>query len=969
MSGVANTHLGFPGIRWELGTPYQFATTTKSPVRVDNDGLIYYFGSAVKIPLVTKDSERALVPKATGSTMQRPPEGMANPWKFILNPNNNCGDEIIKNVYDTILYYQDGFVKAGAAPDQWFQVASKYELDESGEPTNVLDRYRILNSLFYQSTNQGKIGFLGSKMPMAPVSVSTLRKDLRLLKRRTKAFSLAIETDYVQQAWTTKVESQYGSRTFVVLSTLDGKFHTFPINAPLDNNGQIAAKYIKTVTPAYPDWVFPFTNIKAAVATRGTLPMVPIITWSIRSDGQRAITCLVERQPFANNLLDQVLLANGSYPEYRSEQFDLGPAKVFAEKTYYGSGDSEPLMIDRLGMVELDFDFSINTPELESYSFYATVVNQESPTDTSPMRIGIAYAHPALAKKGIVVDSKIELFMQFYRSQDQLKFHRALDGLYGSEVPQYGRWIVTVNGSERLKFPMQAMLDENLDPIPFLCMKHWLNTTTIYTELENLDLSSLSFYRTIRIRQPILERNKPRTSSGGWLGTMNHLKKKCAIQTDAFVFGEVVETKQCGNADLFEHFVTYLSFHFDSNLRASLTEWQPSVVHPLRANYRTFFTKPSTGSGFLGQGRLPPQWWGHVLFWPMWYVFAEMVHKEVAGEFVKGERHDWTHEEHTAYLNTKYPSGSDPPFPGGLIQYYSDPPEGSVYEDDGYHLGCKHGCNSAYPRISEVTANNFEQYWSYVLDFANTQTDISSIFGLTTLIANGFGSHTYGSWPIDGMLRTANPEWDGDSVVMSWLAKEVFVLLKAIFPMEHGSYGFGNVLNTTNNMVFASPQYNLSALEYILGLCFAYHHAADGQFSNSTDAFWMLDSGHGHTFEDHFVLRDYPWAWHFAIQNYNRLWVNRGRNKIMVHPNGHYSLMHDYVYCPTGIEPEGELWAYTLSSNATNHPDNPISDYRTGFMHTDVPATSERDGFMMDKLSFWYDQHDNNARRDAQSSL
>jgi len=73
----------------------------------------------------------------------------------------------------------------------------------------------------------------------------------------------------------------------------------------------------------------------------------------------------------------------------------------------------------------------------------------------------------------------------------------------------------------------------------------------------------------------------------------------------------------------------------------------------------------------------------------------------------------------------------------------------------------------------------------------------------------------------------------------------------------------------------------------------------------------------------------------------------------MVHPNGHYSLMHDFVDCPTGDEPEGEYWSYALSSEAFNHPDNPITDFRGSFENTNPPAISERDGFLMDQLAFW----------------
>jgi hypothetical protein len=924
MSGVGTPKHN--GLAFSLGQYYQFSTTTKSPVRVDNNGLIYYFGSAAKIKLgnsaMMVDDEGRVKVTATGSTMQQPPAPPEPQWKYTLNPPDNCGDTIIRNVYDTILVHKDGYHKAGAVPHQAFRVKAVYDVQQ-----NLLN-YRTLDLFSYRHVNYHKIQFLGAKMPMRASNSSMLSEAVKKVKSKLSPIQLAIETDVVNQVWTTEVEDTVnGKRTFIILSTMDGQFHVVPTNSPTNEQGQMTV--VQTVKPAYPGWMRESVNVKEATAARnGKPPMEPILSWSVDSTGQHAIGCAVERTTFANLLQNQVLTPQGSYPEYRSEQVDIGPAKVFAEQAFFGEGDSEPLMIDRLGVVGLRFLFTLTGKEPADFTVNIHVERDTPPEDTSPIRVGIAYAKPVLGSP-IEPDAIIELFMSFHESTDQLKFHRALDGIYGGEVPQYGEWLIKVGNLEYLKFPMQAILDKDDQSkvIKFGCLKHLIEATTIYTELENLDLSTLSFYRTVRARKPKLTRNVEETSSGAWKGKMNHLTKRCAVQTDAFVYGVIVDTKQAGNSELFALIESYLTSDYGSEL----TEWQPSVTYPLRANYRTFFTKPQSGSSFLTQGRIPPQWWGHVLFWPMWYVFLELVHKELAGDFSKGPNHDKTFQD--------------------LFDEFG------YANDDLWHLDCQHGCRSDYPSLSAVNEDNFDiYYWYYVLNFGYGQTDITSTFALATFVLNGYEDHVYpDSWPINSMLATANPEWNGEMTDIRWLAKDVFLLLKEIFTssIDADNNLANTVLNKVNNLYFTTSFYNFSNYEYFVGLCFAYFHAADSQWTNSMESFWMLDPGYAHRFEDHFVLRQYPWCWHFAIQNYHRFLINRGRNGLMVHPNGHYSLMHDFVDCPTGDEPEGEYWSYALSSEAFNHPDNPITDFRGGFENTNPPAISERDGFLMDQLAFW----------------
>lgn len=913
MSGHGNRDIS--GLIFNLGIDaYQYSTTTSSPVRVEDSGFIYYFGSGSRITLPNKFGT-ILNMKAIGSTLQEPIN--LDRWKFIPNPNDNCGPTIIKNVYDTILFYKNSFFTGGSIPDQSYLVGSKYE-------NELLTQYQVKYNLAYRHPSYHLLGFLGAKMPMPQHSSVLLTETLRRIKSRVSFFPVELEIDYIQQAWVTRVQSsEYGIRDFLIINTMDGIFCTCPINSPINEEQVISLDYIQSVTPNYPNWVCPFVNVKDTVNSTGQPPLNPIISWSVNSSGTRAIGCLVERTEISNPLCNLVLYGDGSYPNSPSEEVEIGQAKVFAKKAFFGEGPSEPLMIDRLGLVELSFSITLTGRLLTDYVFSVDVINQQAPQNTDSIRVGIAYAKPVLDSV-LQTDSIIELFMEFYVTENQQRFHRALDGLYGSETPQYGRWLIKVNGENYLSFPMQAIVDNDLVPISFSSMKHMVTATTFYTELENLDLGTLSFYRTVRARQPTLTRNVPKISSGSWLGYMNHLTKLCAIQTDVFVNGQIVETKTCGSETILPLILTYLSNDFNIEQQTSLIKWSATLTYPLRANYRSFITKPLTGSSFQAQGRIGPQWWANILFWPMWYILIEMYHKQVAGSFVKGPYHDFTYQQ--------------------LLDL------GLTVDDR--HTDCNHGCNSTYISLSELTSENFiTEFWEKLLAFDDSQTDIVSIYSLLSIARGGYVRASV-SWQVMDLLAAANPAWDLEITDIQWLVKQIVFLMKDLFnPIIFTD--LDGVYNPINGDTFDSYNYHFTGYEYIVGLCCANYHSSDGQNINSTQAFWMIDPGHTQTFNDHFVIRDYPWVWHFAIQNYNRLLVTDFRNGIMVHPNNHYSIMHDYIYCPTGPQPEGEYFAYTNTPIAELYPDNPLSDYRTAFEHTTPPPISAHNGFMIDKISFW----------------
>lgn len=877
---------------------YQFSTTTSTPVRVENEGFVYYFGSGLHVPFPAKTATlEDLKPKPIGSTIKRPPKDDPDndkTWLFIANPENECGLERIHVVYNYILKYKNGFLSGGAPPAQSFTVNPKYiEIDDA----LVLSGYKTANNIMFYPSTGSVIEFLGAVMPMRGWNTFAGGVDILFGDAVKQVKSICSELpveqiediDIINTAWTIKVEHpKFGNRTFVLLSTLEGKFYTFPLDTPVEE-GMLVAKYIKEVTPSYPGWVTPFTHIKNYYTNNGKLPLNPLISWSINEKGTQAIGCLVEREPLTSPLLDQILIYAGSYPDYRSEQFVIGSAKIFAERHYTGSGESEQIKIDRLGFVELKFTIILTEKELDNYTFSVSVLNEEAPVDTSPMRMGIAYHKPVYGSD-VPVDSIVELYMAFYNSEDQRKFHNCLDGLYGSEVPQYGKYIIKVNGSEHLSFPMNAFLNVDGTPIEFSCMKHMLAATTIYTGLDSLDLSTLSFFRTTYARIPVLERNVAPVSGGH----SHHLKKKCAIQTDVFILGKIVQTKTCGNSEALSKITTYLAPNFDSQMTGVLSEWAATdKKYPLRANFRSSFNDDffKEDSSFLAQGRVPPQWWGHVLYWPMWRIFAEMAHKEVTKNMDEEDQCTGIYQ------------------PLGLL--------------------------------NESTFNSF--FWSNVYSYNHGNTDyLSSIrWTLVSEMTPGEGAPST-TWPINEMLLEANPDMD-ETMDFEWLAKKAVLLMKEIYPIS-------------NAFVGEEGQFSATGFEAAFGQCFAYYHAAHGTLTNSTDAFWMIDSGYGANIESHYVIRDYPWVWHFAIANYNKLIRgNNDRSSILVHPNGHYSIASGYVWCPTGDEPEAELITNIISIEAWEYEDTPFDSYDARFKRSSSPPISSRDGFIIDGVSFWND--------------
>lgn len=840
MSGHGNRDLS--GISFSINQQnYQFITTTINPSFLESGSARYYFGSGISLPLPNLKSTTLSV-KPIGSTKQNPPEENPNIWTYIEEP---LYINEIPDVYNTLLKKKFSYLSNGYAPEL-------YQLTNS-----TADNINVTATLLTNSLSEG-ISFLGSKMLLGS-KIQTLTEAVgKLVKSTSKPFPI-VSNDYITQAFLHKVTNLlYGNRTFIIFSNADGSFQAVPAIAPVESpntiNEYINPLYVKSATPNYPAWVYPFVNFRSTVENTGRLPLNPMYEWSFNQDGTKAIGMMVERSTFTGTqkILDFTRTWVNVTPDDRVYETDTGnPVKVNANLAWFGSGASETVATDRLGMVELGFSIILTGTELDDFDFSVEVLSSEAPTDTAAQRMRVAYAKPLQWTNGLATDDVVSLYLELFETPEAARYRGAQDGVYGLEVPQYGRWSIRSGETELLAFNSHYF---QLDAaqLPYCSLQDMATAEHYTTELVELDLGSLSFYRRTKARIPEYVNNPD-----GW----DQITKTTATRTDLYVFGELVETKTAGNATVLEKINEYLE------VLPELNPVLPTLTTTIRARYYDFDTQ---------RFMLAP-WWGEVLRVPITASFMESLYVQL----------------------------------------------GSSQIGDGTPTG-------VYSALNTITEENFiEKYFSKLATY--DEADIT--YG----IYDPYYSPS-NIWPSLDMLGDANSEFDSAGWQNSDIAVNdvAWFLYRCLDKARKNSGLYGSVLGDEYNRVRNAV---------------AAFHSSDAGIYSSIEIFSLLDIGRTKTRSDHLVVRDYPIGLHWFIKFYRLLLVNNPYEKIITHPNKHYSAFYkdqDYLVSMPEMEVGAEQYP--------NPDESVIIRWYGNYDHSDtVPAFSSTsvDPLLIDRIGFW----------------
>lgn len=459
------------GIKVESTLPpvhgYQFYTTTPSPVFLECDDSYSPAGSAVFARIPKYDPANPVDPTTvelnavpTGSFVDIPPApvpGVRQPtWVYydfyttILNNQNLPTCELKQSKLNQLM--QQILMVSGSWQINGIAEYVSYHGDDF---TNTV----MANPALHQSWVQGDLSnSFGLKTVLSPGEFTDQYYDAApsLVGPWDKSGPPNLKTKVPDSDWfgraalRSETHPIYGVRQFIILSAADGRFHCWPLNAPLGGDysaeygaygwqaykGNVVKEYAKSMVPAYPDWVHNPNGAFRDFSKPDEALLTPRYTWAFNQDGTRAISVMMERKSTEgafskinyapnglgwavfdalNNEWDTrttVSCFNGDCTTIVEHPYQLDPNRSHVPLTPPSEVDVAPLQVkptanstefseihvDRFGYVELEFTINITGPELKDFDLGISVIKSGEPEHVNTIEHGflvdVAYAKP-----------------------------------------------------------------------------------------------------------------------------------------------------------------------------------------------------------------------------------------------------------------------------------------------------------------------------------------------------------------------------------------------------------------------------------------------------------------------------------------------------------------------------------------------------------------------------------------------
>ena len=512
MSGLAFLYRS--GQYFSLGVHgYQFFCTGK-PCEYVEDPLFYWLpgGSGVFIPVPTlSGGQRPARP--IGSLVQKPPEGFPDAWYYEPMPT-------------TLKDADNGISGLTTAISNIFKVKNVWQIQGIPEPVYyqvVVDSTgrKIRQALITAWVQpDGTLNYQGARW----VTIGGLNMDVcfDIAPGKLPAGGFC-KTHMPNADWPdraciqTVTHPDYGTRTFIILSTADGAWNCWPLGLKIDysilkdlpyadQSEKASLTYgYKTVSWPYPNWVYkPGSQWRASFRSReNNAPNWPRITWSFNSTGTKAIAVMVERKPWVG----QLWTIDETDTPYTEKLNTTEPIRINNEKDVYGYSKGEPtaLFEDWLGLIELTFSITLTGSSPTAFSFSVSVSDNQSPSSVAPQTVAAAYAAPvdwdALGIP-LATDERILAKMYCYRNNDEDRYLKAMGGVSISEFPIQAKLNLETSSQTLASIPLLGLTGATV---------HCAGTEFIdeiveyHTSVGHLNLSTLSYILVARARREWLD--------------------------------------------------------------------------------------------------------------------------------------------------------------------------------------------------------------------------------------------------------------------------------------------------------------------------------------------------------------------------------------------------------------------------------------------------------------------------------